>query len=191
EEPSLPELDEEFCKSFAVNEGGIAKLREEVAENMRRELDNALRNRNKSAVLEQLYAANTLDVPNALLETQIRDMQVEIMRRAGTQDVSKAPAREPLIEPARRRATLGLLIAELIRREGIKADPQRVNARLDEVVASYGEAAAMKRAYLQDANAMRQIEGLALEDQVVEWILAHAKTRERHSSFREVMNFEG
>jgi trigger factor len=191
EEPSLPPLDEEFCKSFAVNEGGIEKLREEVTENMRRELDNALRNRNKNAVLEPLYAANPLDVPNALLETQIRDMQVEIMRRAGTQDVSKAPPREPLIEPARRRATLGLLIAELIRREGIKADPKRVNARLDEVVGSYGEAAAMKRAYLQDADAMRQIEGLALEDQVVDWILAHAKVRERRLSFGEVMNFEG
>jgi trigger factor len=191
EEPSLPELDEEFCKVFAVEEGGIARLREEVTENMRRELDNALRNRNKGAVLEQLYAANPLDVPNALLEAQIRDMQVEIMRRAGTQDVSKAPPREPLIEPARRRATLGLLIAELIRREGLKAEPARVNARLDEVVGSYGDAAAMKRAYLNDADAMRQIEGLALEDQVVEWILAHAKVRERHSSFREVMNFEG
>jgi trigger factor len=174
-----------------VEEGGIARLREEVTENMRRELDNALRNRNKGAVLEQLYAANPLDVPNALLEAQIRDMQVEIMRRAGTQDVSKAPPREPLIEPARRRATLGLLIAELIRREGLKAEPARVNARLDEVVGSYGDAAAMKRAYLNDADAMRQIEGLALEDQVVEWILAHAKVRERHSSFREVMNFEG
>lgn len=191
EEPSLPPLDEEFCKAFAVTEGGIERLREEVRDNMRRELDTALRNRNKLAVLDALYAANPLDVPNAMLEAQIRDMQVEIMRRAGTKDVTQAPAREPLIAPARRRATLGLLIAELIRRENIKVDPQRVNARLDELVGTYGDPAAMKRAYLQDADAMRQIEGLALEDQVVDWILKRARVTERRSSFRDVMNFEG
>src|SRR5208337_3357126 len=68
EEPSLPELDEEFCKSFAVTEGGIPKLREEVTANMRRELDQALRNRNKSTVMERLYQDNPIDLPNALLE---------------------------------------------------------------------------------------------------------------------------
>src|ERR1700690_1239411 len=76
EEPSLPALDEEFCKSFGVTEGGLAQLRQDVAANMRRELDQALRNRNKTAVMENLYRANPIEVPNALLETQVRAMQV-------------------------------------------------------------------------------------------------------------------
>ncbi len=191
EEPSLPELDEEFCKAFGVTEGGIPKLREDVAANMRRELDQALRNRNKTAVMEKLYQANPIEIPNALLEAQVRDMQVEVMRRAGAKDVSQAPPREPLIEPARRRVALGLLINDIIRREKITLDPVRSNARLDELVGAYGDAAALKRAYLQNADAMRQVESLALEDQVVDWILAHAKVHERPSSFKELMNFEG
>jgi trigger factor len=191
DEPSLPALDEEFCKSFGVTEGGLAQLRQDVAANMRRELDQALRNRNKTAVMEQLYQANPIEVPNALLETQVRDMQVEIMRRTGAKDVSQAPPREPLLEPARRRVALGLLINDLIRREQIVLDPKRSNARLDEMVGAYGDAAALKRAYLQNADAMRQVEGLALEDQAVDWILAHAKVRDRPSTFKELMNFEG
>jgi trigger factor len=191
EEPSLPELDEEFCKAFGVTEGGIPKLREDVAANMRRELDQALRNRNKTAVMEKLYQANPIEVPNALLEAQVRDMQVEVMRRSGAKDVSQAPPREPLIEPARRRVALGLLINDIIRREKITLDPARSNARLDELVGAYGDAAALKRAYLQNADAMRQVESLALEDQVVDWILAHAKVRERPSTFKELMNFDG
>jgi trigger factor len=75
EEPTLPELDEEFCKAFGVTEGGVPKLREDVAANMRRELEQNLRNRNKTAVMEKLYQANPIDVPNALIEVQIRDMQ--------------------------------------------------------------------------------------------------------------------
>jgi trigger factor len=191
EEPALPEIDEEFCKSFGVTEGGIPKLREDVAANMRRELEQNLRNRNKTAVLEKLYQANPIDVPNALLESQIRDMQIETMRRTGAKDVSQAPPREPLVEPARRRVALGLIINDVIRRENLLLDPKRADARLDEMVGAYGDAAALKRAYQQNADAMRQVESLALEDQVVDWILAHAKVRETVSSFKEVMNFEG
>ena len=190
-EPSLPALDEEFCKSFGVAEGGLPQLRQDVAANMRRELDQALRNRNKGAVMDKLYQANPIEVPNALTETQVRDMQVEIMRRTGAKDVTQAPPREPLLEPARRRVALGLLINDIIRREKIVLDPARSNARLDEMVGAYGDAAALKRAYLQNADAMRQVENLALEDQAVDWILAHARVHERPSTFKELMNFEG
>jgi len=191
EEPSLPDVDEEFCKAFGVTEGGIERLREDVAANMRRELDQTLRNRSKATVMEKIYQANPIDVPNALLESQIRDMQLETMRRTGTKDVSQAPPREPLVEPARRRVALGLLFNDIIRRENIVLDPARSNARLDEMVGPYGDAAALKRAYLQNADAMRQVESLALEDQVVEWVLAHAKVHEKPSTFKELMNFEG
>lgn len=191
EEPALPELDEEFCKSFGVAEGGVAKLREDVVANMRRELEQNLRNRNKAAVMEKLYQANPIDVPNALIEGQVRDMQVEAMRRSGTKDASQAPPREPFVEPARRRVALGLLFNDVIRRENLVLDPKRADERLDEMVGAYGDAAALKRAYQQNPDAMRQVEGLALEDQVMDWILDHAKVHETASSFKEVMNFEG
>lgn len=191
EEPSLPALDEEFCTAFGVTEGGVARLRDDVRANMQRELDQSLRNRNKAAVMDKLYQANPVDVPNALLESQIRDMQIEAMRRTGAKDVSQAPPREPLIEPARRRVALGLLINEIIRREKIVLDPARSNARLDEMVGAYGDPAALKRAYLQNADAMRQVESLALEDQVTDFVLAHAQVHETRHTFKELMNFEG
>jgi trigger factor len=190
EEPVLPEIDEDFCKAFGVTEGGLDKLREDVAANMRRELEQALRNRNKAAVMEQLYAANPTEVPNVLIEGQIRDMQVEAMRRAGTKDAAQAPPREPFIEPARRRVALGLLLNDVIRKENLVVDRARVNERLDEMVSAYGDAGAMKRAYMQNADAMRQVESLALEDQAVDWILEHAKVHEVKSSFKQLMNFE-
>jgi trigger factor len=191
EQPVLPELDEEFCKAFGVTEGGIAQLRAEVTANMRRELEQTLRNRNKSVVLEKLFAANPIEVPNALVEAQVREMQAEALRRAGAKDASQAPPAEPFVEPARRRAALGLILADIIKRERLKVDPARANARLDEMVRSYGDPAAMKRAYQQNPDAMRQIESLALEDQVVDWVLAHAKVHEVPSTFKELMKFDG
>jgi trigger factor len=189
EEPVLPELDEEFCKAFGVTEGGLAKLREDAAANMRHELEQVLRKRNKAAVMEKLYQANPIEVPNVLIEAQIRDLQAEAMRGRGT-NVTEAPPREPFVEPARRRVALGLLLNEVIRRENLVVDRALVNARLDEMVAAYGDAEGMKRAYLQNADAMRQVQSLALEDQAVEWILAHAQVRNVPTTFKEMMNFE-
>ena len=103
----------------------------------------------------------------------------------------RRPPREPLVEPARRRVALGLLISELVRREQIVLDPARSNARLDEMVGAYGDAAALKRAYLQNADAMRQVENLALEDQVVDWIVAHARVHERRIHFQRNNEFRG
>jgi trigger factor len=190
EEPKLPELDDEFCKAFGVTEGGLPKLREDVAANMRRELEQNIRARNKSAVMDKFYQANPIDLPNVLVEGQIRDMQMEAMRRSGAKDAAQAPPREPLIEPAKRRVALGLLLNDVIRKNNLVVDRARVDERLDELVGAYGDAATMKRAYLQNADAMRQVESLALEDQVVDWILAHAKVHEAASSFKELMNFE-
>jgi trigger factor len=129
-------------------------------------------------------------VPNALIEAQVQDMQVEAMRRAGAKDAAQAPPRDPLVAPARRRVALGLLFKDIIRREGLKLDPVRTEARLDEMAGAYGDAAALKRAYRQNADAMRQVESMALEDQVVDWILAHAKVSDVERSFKEVMKFE-
>jgi trigger factor len=190
EEPVVPELDDEFCTAFGVTEGGIPRLREEVTANMRRELEQMLRTRNKAAALERLYQANPIDVPNSLIESQVRDMQVEALRRANVKDPAQAPPRESLLEPARRRVGLGLLLNEIVKREQLLLDPARVDARLDELTGTYGDAAAMKRAYQQNADAMRQVESLTLEDQVVDWILAHAKVHEVPSSFKELMKFE-
>ncbi len=58
------------------------------------------------------------------------------------------------------------------------------------MVGAYGDPAALKRAYLQNPDAMRQVESLAMEDQVVDWVLAHAKVHPKDTTFKELMNFE-
>ena len=191
EEATLPDLDEEFCKAFGVTEGGIAALRDEVTANMRRELEQTLRNRNKAAVMDKLLLANPVDVPNALIESQIRDMQIDAMRRAGIKDPAQAPNPQQFVEPARRRAALGLILNDIVKRQQIILDPVRAEARLDEMVGTYGDPAAIKQSYKQNPEAMRQVENLALEDQVTDWLLANVTIHEVPSTFKDIMKFEG
>jgi trigger factor len=189
EEAEAPALDEAFCKAFGVTEGGIEKLREDVADNMRRELAQTVRARLKSQVLDRLLAANPLELPASLVEAQIRDLQIEAARRMGVREASKIPPREPFVDAARRRVALGLLVTEILKSEKIQLDRARVNARLEEVASAYDNPQEIMQAYRDNAEAMSQIHSLVMEDQAVDWLLDRAKVTEKPSTFKELMNF--
>jgi trigger factor len=189
EEKHLPQLDDEFCREYGVLEGGVAQLRSEVADNMRRELDENIRNRVKSQLLERLLEANPLEVPRSLVDAQVREMQIDAARRMGAKDASQLPAPEPFIEPARTRVALGLLIGEIIKTRGIKLDRQRVETKLAELAAGHPEPETLLKVYRQNPDAMRQVETVVVEEQVVEDLLARANVSEQASTFREIMNF--
>jgi len=189
EEKSLPELDDEFCSEYGVLEGGIEQLRKEVRDNMERELSENVRARIKQQLLDGLLAANPVEVPKSLVESQVREMQIDAARRMGARDASQVPAPEPFLEPARKRVALGLLVGELIRTKGVKIDRARVEQRLAELAATYPEPEAILKAYREDPNAMRQVENLVLEDQVVDLLLEKAKVKDQPATFKDVMNF--
>jgi len=156
---------------------------------MRRELEQNVRMRLKSQVLERLVAANPIELPAALVESQVREMQLDTARRMGVRDASQIPAREPFVEPARRRVALGLLINEIIKTEKIELDQAKVAARLDDVVSTYKDPQEALQVYRQNREAMQQVEMLVLEDQVVDWLLGRVKTTDQPTNFKAVMNF--
>ena len=189
EEPRLPEVDATFCEAFGVTEGGITALRAEVRENMERELGQAVHGRLKSQVMEQLLAANPIAVPNALVEAEIRDMQMELLRRMGSRDPRQLPPRESFEQAARRRVALGLILNEVIRQAGIQPDAAQVQSRLDEIVAGFSDPEAARRQYLQNEAATRQLQMSVLEDQAVAWVINVAQVTDQPGTFKEIMNF--
>jgi len=189
EEKKLPALDDEFCREYGVLEGGIEQLRKEVRENMERELEQNVRARLKSQLMEGLLAANPLEVPQSLVDAQVREMQVDAARRMGARDASQVPPPEPFVEGARKRVALGLLIGELIKTRGLKIDRERVEARLADLAASYPDPEQVIKAYRQNPDALRQIENMVIEDQVVDLLLEHATVTDQPATFKDVMNF--
>ncbi|HLY52467.1 MAG TPA: trigger factor [Steroidobacteraceae bacterium] len=189
EEQSLPAVDEAFFREFGVEEGGLPRMRAEVRESMEREAADLVRNRLRSQVLEALYRDNPLELPRALVEEQVQQLQIEAARRMGVREASQVPPREPFIEPARRRVALGLLMGQIIQAQGLKVDRQRLNERLDNLAASYPNPEEARRAYQQSPDAMRQIESAVLEDQVVDWAIGQARVNDRPMSFAELTGF--
>ncbi len=189
DEKQLPPLDDAFCREYGVDEGGLERLLSEVADNMRRELGDNVRARLKQQVFDRLLEANPVEVPRALVEQQVREMQIDTARRIGAKDASQVPPPDPFVEPARRRVALGLLVSELVRARGISLDRARVDVRLSELAATYPDPDAIISAYRQNPDAMRQVENMVLEDQVVDYLLERAKVTDQPSTFKELMNF--
>jgi trigger factor len=110
------------------------------------------------------------------------------MRQSGVDDPAQAPPRDRFVGLARRRVTLSLLIQELIRIHGIKLERGRVEQRIEELVAAYEKPEEAAQFYRSNRGLMTQIESAVLEDQVVDFVLERADTKDKAMSFAEFMN---
>jgi trigger factor len=189
EERQLPELDDEFCKSYGVDEGGIARLREEVADNMKRELGEAIRARLKKQVMDGLLAANPIELPKTLIDSQVRELQIDAARRMGARDASQIPPAEQFTDAARRRVALSLLVNEVIRTAEIKVKNAEVQSRIEELAQQYPDPAQVLQTFRTNPEVRRQVEASVLEDQVVDWVLERAQVTDQSATFKEIMNF--
>jgi trigger factor len=189
EEQALPVVDDEFCAAFGVREGGVEALRAEVRKSMERELADAVRNRIRAQILDALHRENPLELPRSMVDEQIQALQLDMGRRMGAKDAAQLPPREGFEEPARRRVALSLVVGELLRSSGLKVDRQRLNERLAEVVSAYPNADEVRRQYLQNADAMRQIESATLEDQLMDWIVERAQVTPKTATFSALTGF--
>jgi trigger factor len=81
-------------------------------------------------------------------------------------------------------------MGQIVKTEQIKVDRERVQSRLNDLVAAYPDQQdEARRAYLQNQDAMRQIESAVLEDQVVDWVVERASVAEKPLSFKELTGF--
>ena len=188
EEQVLPEIDDEFCAAYGVEEGGMDKLRAEIAENMEKELQQRIQDVLKKEVLNELLAANPVDLPSALVDEEIHNLQHEAMERMGVKDHDQAPPKDVFSESARRRVSLGLLINEVVREQNLEADAALVTKKIEQLAASHGEPEQVIKAYRSNPRMMNQIEMIVLEQQVIDRLLEQVKLVDEKKTFSEMMS---
>jgi trigger factor len=192
EQKVLPPLDDAFAEKFGIAEGGVDKLRSEVRANMERELESRRKSETKRAALESLLAANSIEVPKALVEDEMSAIQHSTMQQMGIKDHDHdhehAPPREGFRGAATRRIALALLVQELIRTRDIKIDSARVARRIDELAAGYENPRQAVQQYRGSRELMAQIESGVLEDQVVDLLVEEAKITPKPVAFAEFMH---
>jgi trigger factor len=190
EELTLPEVDDEFMAAFGVTEGGVEAFQEDVRSNMQRELDQRLRATSKSNVLEALHKAHNFELPTALVQQEAQALQADTMRQMGQDDPTKAPALDNFMPMAEQRVRLSLLVQELIVREQIELDRDRVEERIQELASPYESPEEAAQLYRSNRDLMTQIESAVLEDQVVDVLIEKGKAKPKSLGFDEFMNMQ-
>jgi trigger factor len=186
----LPEVDQDFIRSFGVQEGGEEALRREVRGNMERELRDTLQARVKQEVMDALLAATSLEVPKSLVDAEserLRQQTRDDLVRGGTGASSLQLPLSIFEAQARRRVALGLVLSEVVKASGLRVDPDRVRARVESVSSTYQEPDEVVRWYYADKRRLSEVESVVMEEQVVDWVLDRASVTEHRTSFDAVM----
>ena len=186
----LPALDDAFARSFGVQEGGVEKLRSEVADNMRRELEDTVRRKLKDQALDALLNVNKLELPKALVDDEVERLRHDALVRIGVRDSKKASElpRELFEEQAVKRVSLGLLMGEIINQQKLTVDPKRMDERLERMASEYSKPAEAVRSFRSNQDILRQVETLVLEEQAVDWLLEKAAVTDTPTTFKALMN---
>lgn len=149
----------------------------------------ALKNRNKTAVLNALLARHSFPLPEVLVQEELKDLLQPYQKAAekGNLEVSMETLKARYLPLARRRVALGLLLNRLIEDHRLTVDRKRVRETIEELAQSYEHPQQVVDWYYSDRNHLREVENLVLEDQVIDLIFAKARVTEREVSFSELM----
>ena len=185
-EGELPEVNEEFIKSFGIEGGEVDTLKEEIRGNLARELKQAVNTLLKARLIDALLEARTdLEVPDSIVQQEATGMAAQATR---SQDQAPDPAIvQAFVGPARERVKAGLLMGELARQNRIRIDAAKVRQAIETVANTYEQPAEVMQLYYGNQRLMEQVESSVLEEQVVDWVLENAKVTPRTMKFQEVI----
>lgn len=190
EAPHLPEIDGEFVKSVGIADGDVGKLEGEIRNNLTREVVRRLSARNKDAAMEALLKVTVFEVPRVLLEWEMQALMEQTMKdmEARGMNIKGMPLYPELFkERAEKRVKLGLILADLVQKHGLKARPEQVKAMIEDYAQSFDEAEQVIRWYAAEPRRMMEVENLVLEENVVSWAMGQAKTTDKQAVFNELM----
>ena len=191
EAANLPEVNEALAKSLGIANETVEGLRADIRKNLEREVKFRLLARNKSAVMDALVATAELDLPKSSVQAEL-DRMIEAARadlkQRGIKDADKAPIPDDIFRPqAEKRVRLGLVVAELVRKNELQAKPDQLKAHIEELAASYEKPQEVVRWYLGDNRRMAEVESVVIENNVTDFVLSKAKVSEKEISFDDLM----
>ncbi|MBL8329857.1 MAG: trigger factor [Rubrivivax sp.] len=188
----LPEVDDAFAKSLGIANASVEGLRADVRKNLDREVKFRVLSRNKAAVMDALVQVSTLELPKALVTSEVERMTESAradLKQRGIKDADTAPIPAEIFQPqAEKRVRLGLIVAELVKANNLQARPDQLQKHIEEVSQSYEKPAEVMRYYLTDRSRMAEVEAIVIENNVTEHVLGKAKVLDKVLPFDDLMS---
>ncbi|MEQ9209082.1 MAG: trigger factor, partial [Pseudomonadales bacterium] len=132
-----------------------------------------------------------IEMPQSMIKDEIARSKREMFQQYGggqadNLDLSQLPD-EPFVEQASKRVKLGLLMSELVKKEGISADADSVKKEISKMAAGYEDPEQVEQYYYSNENLLNSIQMKVLEDNVVQYIEGLAQVKPVKLSYTELM----
>jgi trigger factor len=187
----LPAVDEALAKALGIADASVEGLRADVKKNLAREVKFRVQARNKAAVMEALAKSAELELPNALIASELERLVASAradLKQRGVKDAETVTLPEDIFKPqAERRVRLGLVVSELVRSNQLQARPDQLQAHIEEMSQSYEKPADVMRWYLGDRQRMAEVEAVVIENNVTQFVLERATVVDKVLPFDELM----
>ncbi|MDR3322961.1 MAG: trigger factor [Zoogloeaceae bacterium] len=188
--PELPEIDAEFAKTLGIEDGDLDKMRAEIEGNLKREVKKRIEARLKNQVMEALARVNPIPVPGALVGQEVQRLMQEArqdMEQRGMKDKDISFKPEWFVDQAKRRVTLGLILAEVVSGEKLQAKPEQVRVMIEEAAQTYEKPEEVVAWYHAQPARMAEVESLVVENNVVDWVLSKVRVTDKAMAFDDLM----
>jgi len=182
---TLPELNEEFIAAFGV-QGGLDELKAEIRKSLEGELQQQINIKSKEAVMQVLLDNNELTLPESMITQEVAALRQQALENFKMETDSELPD-NLFEEEAKRRVKLGLIIGEIVGKQQLQVDGQRVEQRIQQLASQYADHDQVIQYYRTNNQARASVESLVMEDQVVEWILDQVVKNETKESFSDIV----
>ncbi len=188
--PVLPEINAEFVKAFGVASGDVGDLRAEVKGNLELERKRRVFQAVREQVFKSLRTQANVEIPTSLIAAEAQRMSQsasqELQSRGAKGDAAQVSP--STFEPAAtERVAMGLIVGELVRTQSLQATPDQIKALLMEQAQSYEKPEQVVAWYYQDPKRLSEFEAIALEQNVVDFVLKNAKVTDKPTPFSELI----
>ena len=190
--PAAVAIDEQFAKNFGFD--SVEKLREAVQARIKADYDRATRDKIKRALLDALDKKYTFELPQDMVEQEFAGIWGQV--KAEMDSKGKSFADEGTTEDeqraeyrriAERRVRLGLVVAEVGEKAGVKVGDDEVSRAIMERARQFpGQEKLFWDYYQKNPQALAEIRAPLYEEKVVDHIVGLAKVSDKTVSKDEL-----
>ena len=189
-------IDEEFAKKFGFET--LDAFRTAVRTNIETDMARGARVHTKRLLLDALDGRYSFELPQGLVDQEFDGIWRSIVNEqaaAGktfeSEDTTEEKAREEYRKIAERRVRLGLVLAEVGEKAGVKVEDDEVTkALIDRLRAFPGQEQAMWDYYRKNPQALGEIRAPLFEEKVIDHILGQAKVTEKRVTRDELVKMD-
>jgi trigger factor len=184
-EKKLPELNDEFAKDAAGENGGfatLAEMRKKILENLEAAKGQRQQAQAREKILELLVKRHDFPVPEALVESQMDTRLERVVRSLAAQGVDPRAVNVDWVSLRRRQhdpavddVKAELLLDRIASAEKIEATDEDVEKEITALAERSGESATALRARLTKQGALDRMKSKLRSDKTIEWLYRTAR----------------